>query len=388
MTSSADPRGTAPPDDFVADFLACTLAGARPDAAHRSGVCGDGVRWTWLDDGVLQFEPARGDVASDAARDVVGAEASADTPQRDALAAASRDTPATATPRSVLASAGIHGDETAPIELLSQLVHDIGAGHVPLACRLLVVLGNLDAMRASCRYLDDDLNRLFSGRHRAAASHSREAPRAATLETAAQQFFAAAPPQPDARWHIDMHTAIRASVFEQFALLPHTGAPPSRAMVEWLRDARIAAVLLHTTRGSTYSHFTADVCGALACTLELGKVRPFGQNDLSRFSGADAALRALVSGRADTQHAALPRVFTVIDQITKQSDAFELLIDAGVPNFTAYPHGTLLARDGGYRYTVQHAEERIVFPNPSVKPGLRAGLMVIETTADTLASLQ
>jgi succinylglutamate desuccinylase len=81
-------------------------------------------------------------------------------------------------------------------------------------------------------------------------------------------------------------------------------------------------------------------------------------------------------------------VFTVIDQITKQSDAFELLVDADVPNFTAYPQGTLLARDGAYRYTVHHAEERIVFPNPSVKPGLRAGLLVIETTADTLASLQ
>ncbi|EGD06020.1 succinylglutamate desuccinylase, partial [Burkholderia sp. TJI49] len=94
-----------------------------------------------------------------------------------------------------------------------------------------------------------------------------------------------------ARWHVDMHTAIRASVFEQFALLPHTGAPPSRAMVEWLGDARIAAVLLHTAKGNTYSHFTAEQCGALACTLELGKVRPFGQNDLTRFDGADRAVR-------------------------------------------------------------------------------------------------
>ncbi|HEY3596940.1 MAG TPA: succinylglutamate desuccinylase, partial [Paraburkholderia sp.] len=247
MISSAEHSGRA----MLDDFLAYTLAGTRPDDAHRQGICPNGVRWTWLDDGLLQFEPARGARIGSA--------------------------------HSVLASAGIHGDETAPIELLSLLVRDIGAARVPLACRLLVVLGNVEAMRASCRYIDDDLNRLFSGRH-GQVPDSHEAPRAAALERAAAQFFAQAPDMPLARWHIDMHTAIRASVFEQFALLPHTGAPLSRPMFEWLRDARIAAVLLHTTKGSTYSHFTAESCGADACTLELGKVRPFGQNDLARFA--------------------------------------------------------------------------------------------------------
>jgi succinylglutamate desuccinylase len=184
-----------------------------------------------------------------------------------------------------------------------------------------------------------------------------------------------------------MHTAIRASVFEQFALLPYTGTPPARMMVEWLGDARIAAVLLHTAKGNTYSHFTAEQCGALACTLELGKVRPFGQNDLARFAAADRAVRRLVSGAACDADAPLPRVFTVIGQITKRSDALELFVAADVANFTAFPRGTVLAQDGDYRYTVTHDEERLVFPNPSVKPGLRAGLLVVDTTRDTLAAL-
>jgi succinylglutamate desuccinylase len=345
------------------DFLAYTLAGDRPDVAQREGVGANGVRWMWLDDGVLQFEPAQGASTADSHAPV----------------------------HSVLASAGVHGDETAPIELLSLLVRDIGTGRAPLACRLLVVLGNVAAMRAACRYIDDDLNRLFSGRH-AQVPRSVEAPRAALLERAAVQFFAHAPQRRGARWHIDMHTAIRASVFERFALLPHTGEPMSRAMFDWLRDAQIAAVLMHTTKGATYSHFTSEACGADACTLELGKVRPFGQNDLTRFAGADTALRRLIAGESDgvaarETGAPFPRVFTVIDQITKHSDAFELLVDADVPNFTAYAQHTVLARDGGYRYTVSHPEERIVFPNPSVKPGLRAGLMVVETTQDALASL-
>ncbi|WP_205611445.1 succinylglutamate desuccinylase [Burkholderia sp. Nafp2/4-1b] len=344
------------------DFLAFTLAGDTP--AVKDGACaGDAVRWQWLGDGLLALEPVAG-AAVDAAR------------------AAAR--------ASVLVSAGVHGDETAPIELLSMLVRDVAAGTLPLACRLLVVLGNVPAMRAGERYLDDDLNRLFSGRH-AHVPTSREAPRAAQLEAAAAAFFAAAPAG-SVRWHIDMHTAIRASVFEQFALLPHTGTPPTRTMIEWLGDARIAAVLLHTAKGNTYSHFTAEHCGALACTLELGKVRPFGQNDLSRFAPADRAVRKLVSGeRRDSDawdgHPSLPRVFTVIDQITKQSDALELFIAPDVANFTPFARGTVLAQDGDYRYTVKHDEERIVFPNPTVKPGLRAGLLVVDTTRDTLAAL-
>ncbi len=349
MTSSAERGANA----LLDDFLAYTLAGTRPSADDSSGLCAGGnVRWTWLDDGVLQLEPS----------------------------VVTQDT------RSVLTSAGIHGDETAPIELLSLMVRDIAAGRAELACRLLVIFGNVNAMRESCRYRDDDLNRLFSGRH-AQVPQSHEAPRAVALENVAKRFFADASNAPEARWHIDMHTAIRASVFEQFALLPHTGMPLSRVMFEWLRDARIAAVLLHTTKGNTYSHFTADVCGALACTLELGKVRPFGRNDLTRFAGADRAVRNLVAGRAGDENAPLPRVFTVIDQITKQSDAFELLLAADVPNFTPFEKDTLLARDGDYRYAVRHDEERIVFPNPTVKPGLRAGLLVIDTTDETLAAL-
>ncbi len=357
---------------MLGDFLAFTLAGDAP--AVRDGICADGaVRWRWLGDGVLVLEPAEADASN-----------ALDAP--DARRA------------SVLVSAGVHGDETAPIELLSFIVRDIAAGALRLACRLCIVLGNPPAMRAGDRYLDDDLNRLFSGRH-AQFADSREAPRAAQLEAVADGFFDDAF---GARWHVDMHTAIRASVFEQFALLPHTGTPPARAMFEWLGDARIAAVLLHTAKGNTYSHYTAEHCGTLACTLELGKVRPFGQNDLTRFAGADRAVRHLVAGEprgagagvdadADVDapggHPPMPRVFTVIDQITKRSDALALHVAADVANFTPFVRGTLLAEDGDYRYIVRHDEERIVFPNPKVKPGLRAGLLVVDTTRETLGAL-
>src|ERR1700712_4184316 len=272
MTSSAEPA-------MFANFLDFVLDGKKP--ALTEGTLPSGVKWTWLGDGIVRFEP------------------------RNAVL------------RSVVASAGIHGDETAPIEILSMLVADIAGGKTPLKSRLLVIFGNIDAMRASCRYRDDDLNRLFNGRHLTLPA-SHESPRAAELENVTRGFFADADATHDsknANWHIDMHTAIRPSVFEQFALLPYTREPLSRAMFDWLQDAGLSAVLLHKEKSNTFTHFTAEQSGALACTLELGKVRAFGHNDLSRFAASDAALRRLIAGLAPIPPSSQTlKVFTVVGQ--------------------------------------------------------------------------
>ena len=151
------------------NFLDFVLDGKTP--ALTEGTLPSGVKWTWLGDGIVRFEPEG------------------------------------AVLQSVVASAGIHGDETAPIEMLSMLVADIASGKAALKSHMLVIFGNIDAMRASCRYRDDDLNRLFNGRYlQLAASH--EAPRAAELENVTRAFFEGADPE-HAKWHIDMHTAIR-----------------------------------------------------------------------------------------------------------------------------------------------------------------------------------
>jgi len=342
MTSSVEPA-------MFANFLDFVLDGKKP--ALTEGRLPSGVKWTWLGDGIVRFEPEG------------------------------------AVLQSVVASAGIHGDETAPIEMLSMLVADITSGKAALKSRVLVIFGNIDAMRAASRYRDDDLNRLFNGRYLQLAE-SHESPRAAELENVTRAFFAEADADSThAKWHIDMHTAIRPSVFEQFALLPYTGAPLSRVMFDWLRDAGLSAVLLHKEKSNTFTHFTAEQSGALACTLELGKVRAFGHNDLSRFVASDAALRRLIAGLAPAAPSNTLKVFTVVGQIDKQSEQFKLHVAGDVANFTPFARGTVLAEDGDYKYEVLRDEERIVFPNPTVKPGLRAGLMVIDTTEETLNSL-
>ncbi|MEO8600796.1 MAG: succinylglutamate desuccinylase, partial [bacterium] len=63
--------------------------------------------------------------------------------------------------------------------------------------------------------------------------------------------------------------------------------------------------------------------------------------------------------------------------IVKRSDAFSMAFDRSTQNFTALQQGAEIARDGETVYRVQHAEELVIFPNPDVRIGFRAGLMLV-----------
>ncbi|WP_018152021.1 succinylglutamate desuccinylase [Leeia oryzae] len=333
--------------NFLKDFLNATLTGNQPDKPS-SGALPNGASWHWIGEGALVWQPANPSLR-----------------QRD-----------------IVISSGVHGDETAPIEVCNQLIQDLAAGNLVAQNRILFLFGNLPAMRAAKRYLDDDLNRLFSGKH-ATMTQSREAPRAAQLENWVKTFFEEAPPatNPVERLHLDLHTAIRGSRFARFAVAPYKPGPLlAQSTVDWLQRAEIDAVLLNAKPAGTFSYFTSNAFQAKSLTLELGKVRPFGQNDLSQFAGIHKGLQELITGDAAAQVAHPLHVFQIAGEIERRTvDNFQLHIADDVENFTPFAKGTVLAEDENYQYVVQHEEERIVFPNRTVKPGLRAGLMVVET---------
>jgi succinylglutamate desuccinylase len=273
----------------------------------------------------------------------------------------------------VLLSVGVHGDETGPIEMVAHAIDALSRAPRELAVDLMLCVGNIDAIAAGRRFIDADLNRMFREK-RGDLAGTFEAGRADALIAATSAFFDGSGPH---RWHLDLHTAIRGSRYPRFAIVPELIADaPRRDLIAWLGLGGIEAVIMNPSSAGTYSWWTAERHGTAGTTVELGRVGTLGQNDLSQFAAMADALHGLLRGHAQAGGTA-PIVFNTAQSITKLSDAFTMSFGRDTENFTPLKKGDVIARDGDTVYTVQHDEECVVFPNPDVRVGLRAGIMVV-----------
>lgn len=329
-------------------LLDLTLAGREP--AEKTQMTVEGVRMRWLGEGALEVRPPE---ARDNGMDL-------------------------------LLSAGIHGNETAPIELLDELLHGIARGDIKPRARMLFLFGNPEAIRRGERYIEQDVNRLFNGRHE--LSSGTEALRAGELERLAATFFSVPGRM---RLHYDLHTAIRGSKIEQFALYPFKeGRQHSRRELARLRAAGMEAVLLQSKASITFTAYTYEQLDAEAFTLELGKARPFGQNQQVNLLLLEERLKRIIEGdepSAEDERLDGLQLFSVAREIIKHSDNFHLHLPADIENFSELSKGYLLAEDlAETRWVVEEEGARIIFPNPKVKNGLRAGILIVPTTPDQL----
>lgn len=278
--------------------------------------------------------------------------------------------------RQAIISAGIHGNETAPIEVLNGLVEELLAETWTPKPSLLIILGNPRAMVAGERFIDFNLNRLFRGSHtKAEYSGKLEAGRAAEIERWVARFV-----QPEIPLvHYDLHTAIRPSRREKFALypyIPERPRPPAEQL-DFLLASDVGTLLLQHKAASTFSSHTALGFDAESFTIELGKVMPFGRNDLNRFSGIRDSLRRLMQGQRPkpSRSGSAVTLFEVVHEILNTGEGFRFLVPDDVANFTEYAPGSLIWEDAENSYRVGARPEVIVFPNRKVPVGQRVGLM-------------
>ena len=273
--------------------------------------------------------------------------------------------------RSLLLSVGIHGDETAPIELLQALLVRLMQTPLEIKVNLMIVFGNLAAIAAGKRYIECDMNRLFE--RQPSQAGGAEGQRAELIMHATSAFFSL--PALD-RWHLDLHTAIRASRFPTFAIVPDVlSQAEQQELLSWLGYAGFEASILTQSLAATFSAFSARECGACSCTAEMGQVAQLGQNDLTLFSATQAALLSLLRG-SNWETYSRPQLFSVAQELIKRSASFSLNFSVETQNFTAFAPGELIAQDGAYVYRVGAQTEYVVFPNPDVEIGKRAALMV------------
>lgn len=283
--------------------------------------------------------------------------------------------------KDIILSCGVHGNETAPIEICADIVKAILTEQLHLTERLLVLIGNPPAINLGKREVEENLNRLFSGHHsKGAGLINAERQRADKLEQYVSRFYQQAPANNE-RYLYDLHTAIRGSRFEKFAVYPFLhGKPWQKSQLEFLAECDVNTVLLMQTPATTFSYYASHSHGAAAFTIELGKVQPFGQNDMSRFAKTASTLKALLTNSlapsvpfaAENFH-----IYEVYRAINKQTQDFKLHFSNDIENFTSYPVGTLLATDGDIEYRVEREGEALIFPNANVAIGQRAMLMVV-----------
>ncbi len=244
--------------------------------------------------------------------------------------------------------------------------------------RLLLVLGNPYAMRQGKRYVHDDVNRMFCGGYKNLPV-TEESKRAEVLEQTVATFFQESSSQAK-RYHYDLHTAIRASLLPTFALFPYQTHSYDADLTASLEAADLDALVYHNAVGKTFTHFTSENFKAASATLELGKALPFGQNDLSQFASIDEVIRNVVSEQAlPVRNKPKIRVFQVSDSLIKRDEEFHMNLSAEAPNFSTFTKGEIIATQPSGNYVVEQDQVWILFPNPNVKIGLRAGLVLTET---------
>ncbi|MBV7315205.1 succinylglutamate desuccinylase [Shewanella sp. NIFS-20-20] len=324
------------------DFLAISLANPFYLAAEGPVTLDNGVRLSIWDTGVLLVEPADGLV----------------------------------TTTDLVLSSGVHGNETAPIELCNRLIADIVNGAQEVKQRMLFIFGNPQAIHHGTRIVEENLNRLFSGEHsKMPGLVNKERHRAKALEGYIRRFYEQVSAGERIRLHYDLHTAIRDSVHPKFAIYPFPDNKPYyQSQLHFLQQAGVDTVLFHNAPTTTFSYFSAHEFDAHAFTIELGKVLPMGQNDLTQFADFDLCIRQIITAQPAANAIDMSRMnlYQVHRSIVKHHKEFSLNFAKDVSNFSRFSRGEILAFDGEQAIAVEQEFEAIVFPNADVPIGQRA----------------
>ena len=297
-----------------------------------------------------------------------------------------------ASSKDVVLSSAVHGNETAPIEICSELIKQLILGELHLEHRTLFLFGNPASININQRFVEENLNRLFSSKE-FSDSHSqssslekdknaglinKERHRALLLEKTVAAFFLQGSGE---RFHYDLHTAIRGSKNDKFAVYPYRHNKPwVKEQLQFMLACGVNTILFSNSPTTTFSYFSSNNFDAHAFTVELGKVRPFGENDMTNFAEVTSSLAALVSGQPLSLRDYNKEDFSFfeIDQIIdRQHENFRLHFADDVENFTDFAIGTVIATDGKQEITTKKQGEAIIFPNANVAIGQRALLTVI-----------
>ncbi|WP_144207896.1 succinylglutamate desuccinylase [Shewanella donghaensis] len=326
------------------DFLAFTIDNINNKVVSHSFVLSNQTTVNILDNGVISFNPAKGST------------------------------------KDIVLSCAIHGNETAPIEICNELINQLLSETIVAKQRVLFLIGNPESILTQTRFVEENMNRLFSGAHSAGEGLcNKERVRAKQLEQYVADFFL--DNEHSQRIHYDLHTAIKPSKHEKFAIYPYRpGRSFSADQIMFLAGCDVDTILFHHEPTTTFSYYSSEQFKADAFTVELGKVMPFGENDMAKFANTKTMLLQLITEQ-NVNVAPLDKdklhLYKVSRSINKHFDDFKFTFDKSTVNFSGFDQGHVLATEGGTSICVSHPYEAIVFPNENVPVGQRTVLCLV-----------
>lgn len=267
----------------------------------------------------------------------------------------------------VIISVGVHGDETVPIRLLDAWLAGAADGTISIRRPMLILLGNPDAAIAGRRFVEHNMNRLFS---RESEKHTaKECQRAVILMSLVRDFVRR---HPDGL-HFDMHSAIKPSDQDRFAVVPvDCEAMDLSELHAWFGHFSVDAWVQNISPAAAFSSFTARL-GYRSATLELGQVSALDE-PIDRFLPLLAELDRLATGPAmHTDHHIT--YFQVVEEIIRPEGPFEVCLE-GFVNFREWSEGTLIARSGDREWQIKQDGDALLFLNADVPPGHRVALVI------------
>ncbi len=273
-------------------------------------------------------------------------------------------------------SCGIHGNETAPIEFTNEILNKIEAGTLKLISPTLFIFGNPRSMNIGKRFSEYNLNRCFNGAYKE-LEDSYEKKRAQVIEKHCYNF--ATKYEDKTLFHFDLHCALKKSEMERFALVPKSHERTRDEDFDLiLANMNVEASLFSHKESTVFSSFSFTQFNAYSATVELGKVYPFGQNPVGKFTAASDTIEKLLSGKK-LAFANKAQAFTIYDSINKEFDDFEFTFDEEESsNFTSFKQDEVIFRQGGIDYKCPEDGLRMIFPNSNVILGQRALLLIKE----------
>jgi|SRR5690554_2460556 len=261
----------------------------------------------------------------------------------------------------------VHGNETVPIRLVDQWLADMVAQDYEIQRPMLVILANPASVLIGERFVELNMNRLFSAK--SAAGNSPECRRAVELMAHVQTFIEAHPEG----MHFDMHSTIKGSDQDRFAIIPDACQGRNlNNLLGWFKHFAVDAWVQNVSPAATFSSFTASL-GYQAATLELGQVRALDE-PIDRFLPLLKELERLAKGPS-VPCGHQPVAYKVVREILRPVGNFEVCLENFV-NFRSLPMGTVIAKGDVEEWLVEQEGDALLFLNATVPEGHRVALVI------------